>query len=378
MLTALGVSNAADAFWAQTMQRYEQRCHDIERPLLPPQELYQSPDALRERLNRLPRIEVWSVEHAHIDKAEALDEQPLPVATKDASVGQALRAFLADYAGRVLIAATSPGRREVLLELLATADLQPEVLPDFRSFFLSVPEVRDLREANRDSGNGVSGANDAAAFHVIASQGGSLPTFAITVAPLEDGFSLSVPPIAVLTERQLFPERVNPVRRSRRVGREPEAIIRDLGELSEGAPIVHEDHGVGRYRKLITMNVSGMPGEFVEIEYAKGDRLYVPVAQLHLISRYSGASPETAPLHSLGGEQWSKAKRKAAEKVRDVAAELLEIQARRQARAGLALRIDRMMYEPLQQVSHSKRLPISLQRLRRRCVICNPVSRWTG
>lgn len=189
MLTALGVSNAADAFWAQTMQRYEQRCHDIERPLLPPQELYQSPDALRERLNRLPRIEVWSVEHAHIDKAEALDEQPLPVATKDASVGQALRAFLADYAGRVLIAATSPGRREVLLELLATADLQPEVLPDFRSFFLSVPEVRDLREANRDSGNGVSGANDAAAFHVIASQGGSLPTFAITVAPLEDGFS---------------------------------------------------------------------------------------------------------------------------------------------------------------------------------------------
>ncbi|MCO5546458.1 transcription-repair coupling factor [Xylella fastidiosa] len=346
VLTAPGVSNAADTFWGQTMQRYEQRRHDIERPLLPPQELYQSPDALRERLNRLPRIEVWSAEHAHIDKAEVLDEQPLPVATKDVSVGQALRTFLADYAGRVLIAATSPGRREVLLELLATADLQPEVLPDFRSFFLSVPEVSDLGEANRDSGNGVSGSNDAAAFHVIASQGGSLPTFAITVAPLEDGFSLSVPPIAVLTERQLFPERVNLVRRSRRVGREPEAIIRDLGELSEGAPIVHEDHGVGRYRKLITMNVSGMPGEFVEIEYAKGDRLYVPVAQLHLISRYSGASPETAPLHSLGGEQWSKAKRKAAEKVRDVAAELLEIQARRQARAGLALRIDRTMYEP--------------------------------
>lgn len=135
MLTAPGVSNAADTFWGQTMQRYEQRRHDIERPLLPPQELYQSPDALRERLNRLPRIEVWSAEHAHIDKAEVLDEQPLPVATKDVSVGQALRTFLADYAGRVLIAATSPGRREVLLELLATADLQPEVLPDFRSFF---------------------------------------------------------------------------------------------------------------------------------------------------------------------------------------------------------------------------------------------------
>ena len=138
--------------------------------------------------------------------------------------------------------------------------------------------------------------------------------FAIAVAPLEDGFALDDPRIAVLTERQLFPERAGSTRRPRRAGREPEAIIRDLGELTEGAPIVHEDHGVGRYRGLIAMDVGGMPGEFLEIEYAKGDRLYVPVAQLHLISRYSGASAETAPLHSLGGEQWSKAKRKAAER----------------------------------------------------------------
>ncbi|RXD62891.1 CarD family transcriptional regulator, partial [Xanthomonas perforans] len=167
-----------------------------------------------------------------------------------------------------------------------------------------------------------------------------------TVAPLEDGFALDQPQIALLTERQLFPERANQPRRTRRVGREPEAIIRDLGELSEGAPIVHEDHGVGRYRGLIVLDAGGMPGEFLEIEYAKGDRLYVPVAQLHLISRYSGASAETAPLHSLGGEQWTRAKRKAAEKVRDVAAELLEIQARRRARAGLALQVDRAMYEP--------------------------------
>src|SRR3546814_9659372 len=90
----------------------------------------------------------------------------------------------------------------------------------------------------------------------------------------------------------------------------------------------------------------GQPGEYLEIEYAKGDRLYVLVAQLHLVSRYSGASPETAPLHSLGGEQWTKARRKAAEKVRDVAAELLDIQAKRQARAGLAIDVDRAMYEP--------------------------------
>src|SRR5690606_13388935 len=105
------------------------------------------------------------------------------------------------------------------------------------------------------------------------------------------------------------------------------------------------------------MDVGGMPGEFLEIEYAKGDRLYVPVAQLHLISRYSGASAETAPLHSLGGEQWTKAKRKAAEKVRDVAAELLEIQARRQARAGLAIDVDRGMYEPFAATFHFEETP---------------------
>ncbi len=172
------------------------------------------------------------------------------------------------------------------------------------------------------------------------------PRFCIAVAPLDNGFALDAPQIAILTERQLFPERAAQPRRRKRAGREPDAIVRDLGELSEGAPIVHEDHGVGRYRGLITLDAGGLPGEYLEIEYAKGDRLYVPVAQLHLINRYSGASPETAPLHSLGGEAWAKAKKKAAEKVRDVAAELLEIQAKRQARAGLALDVDRAMYEP--------------------------------
>ncbi|HEL3817852.1 TPA: transcription-repair coupling factor [Stenotrophomonas maltophilia] len=308
-----GAYEAAVAFWAQTSDRYEQRRHDVERPLLPPSALYLSPELLRERLNDAPRIEVWSADHARIADAHALGDQPLPplpVAAREAPAGDALKSFLGHYPGRVLIAADSPGRREALLEVLQAAELKPPVVADLPSFL----------------------AGDA--------------RFAIAVAPLEDGFALDDPRIAVLTERQLFPERAGSTRRTRRAGREPEAIIRDLGELTEGAPIVHEDHGVGRYRGLIAMDVGGMPGEFLEIEYAKGDRLYVPVAQLHLISRYSGASAETAPLHSLGGEQWSKAKRKAAEKVRDVAAELLEIQARRQARAGLALQVDRAMYEP--------------------------------
>ncbi|HBK45652.1 MAG TPA: transcription-repair coupling factor [Xanthomonadaceae bacterium] len=338
-LVAPGVSDAADAFWSQTQNRYEQRRHDVERPLLAPDELYQSPDALRERLNRLRRIEVWPADHANLDKATALGDQPLPplpVAAKDAPAGQALKSFLGHYPGRVLIAADSPGRREALLEVLAAAELQPAVLPDFAAFLPSSAGER------RPEGPRTEGSRT----DRLAPQGAGLPRFAIAVASLEDGFALDDPHIAVLTERQLFPERAGHARRPRRAGREPEAIIRDLGELTEGAPIVHEDHGVGRYRGLIAMDVGGMPGEFLEIEYAKGDRLYVPVAQLHLISRYSGASAETAPLHSLGGEQWTKAKRKAAEKVRDVAAELLEIQARRRARAGLALQVDRAMYEP--------------------------------
>ncbi|WP_206861137.1 transcription-repair coupling factor [Lysobacter changpingensis] len=309
-----GAMEAAGQFWTHTGERYEQRRHDLERPLLPPDALYLPPDTLRERLNAGARVEVCGEGHAQRERASALGDQPapaLPVAARDHAPADALKSFLSSYPGRVLIAADSPGRREALLEILQSGALKPDVVADFAAF-------------QREDG----------------------AKFAIAVAPLEDGFAITDPAFVVLTERQLFPERASQPRRRRRVGREPEAIIKDLGELTEGAPIVHEDHGVGRYRGLVTLEAGGMPAEYLEIEYAKGDRLYVPVAQLHLINRYSGASEETAPLHSLGGEQWTKAKRKAAEKVRDVAAELLEIQAKRQARAGLAIDVDRAVYEP--------------------------------
>ena len=317
-LLAAGVAEAADHFWKQTGERHEQRRHDIERPLLAPDALYLPPDALRERLNAGDRIEVCGPQHPRHAQAAALGDQPapeLPLVVKDAQPAAALKTFLASYPGRVLVAADTAGRREALLEVLQAADLRPEVLRDFQAFLAGAAK------------------------------------FTIAVAPLDDGFALDADaaggtPLAILTERQLFPERASQPRRRRRAGREPEAIIRDLGELSEGAPIVHEDHGVGRYRGLVTLEAGGQPGEYLDIEYAKGDRLYVPVAQLHLVSRYSGASPETAPLHNLGGEQWTKAKKKAADKVRDVAAELLDIQAKRRARAGLAIDVDRAMYEP--------------------------------
>jgi len=159
----------------------------------------------------------------------------------------------------------------------------------------------------------------------------------LTVAPLEQGLLLDEPRLAIISEAQLFGEQALQQRRRKAArSRDADAVIRDLTELNVGAPVVHEDNGVGRYLGMQTLSVGGLTTEFITIEYAGGDKLYVPVSSLHLISRYSGAAPEQAPLHKLGSEQWTRAKRRAAEKVRDVAAELLDIYARRAARKGFA------------------------------------------
>ena len=168
------------------------------------------------------------------------------------------------------------------------------------------------------------------------------------VGLLEDGFvSAGSQPgqtLTVLTEAQLLGRRTPTLRRERRGNRSPEAIISDLNDLTLGAPVVHEDYGVGRYQGLSRMSAGGVEAEFLAVAYAGGDKVYVPVAALHLISRYTGADPEHAPLHKLGGDQWARAKRKAAQKVRDVAAELLELYARREARKGWAMPLDEKLY----------------------------------
>jgi transcription-repair coupling factor (superfamily II helicase) len=309
-----GVPEAAAAFWAQASDRYQQRRHDLERPILPPQEIFLSPEQLRECFNQVPRIELCAPEHPQFAEAAGIGDLPAPVLpwmAKGEEPGAALRSFLDNYPGRVFLAADSAGRREALLELLAAGDLKPGLVAGWPAF------VAD-----------------------------ETTKFALAVAPLDEGFALQSPALAVLTERQLFPDRAEQSRRRRRAARDPDQILRDLSEIAIGAPIVHEDHGIGRYQGLVALDTGGVPGEFLCIEYARGDKLYVPVSQLMLVSRYSGASPELAPLHSLGGDAWEKAKRKAAEKVRDVAAELLDIQARRHARQGVALRVDRSLYEP--------------------------------
>ena len=311
-MLAEGALEAAEQFWQQTGERYDQRAHDIERPVLPPAELYLAPEQLREQLNKRLRVEIVPSGHEHAVDIGTQPAPELPLNRKGEEPGTSLRHFLSSYPGRVLIAADSAGRREALIETLAGAGLKPASIESWQNF--AAPDTTT--------------------------------PFAITTAALEQGFALTRPPLTVLTERELFGERVRTERKRRRgAERDPESIIRDLTELTIGAPIVHVDHGVGRYQGLISMDVGGMAGEFLTIEYAKGDKLYVPVAQLGLVSRYSGTAPELAPLHSLGGDAWERARRKAAEKVRDVAAELLAIYAQREARVGESLSIDRQMVE---------------------------------
>ncbi|MEO7067304.1 MAG: transcription-repair coupling factor [Rhodanobacter sp.] len=363
-----GASEASEQFWTQTAERYDQRAHDIERPVLPPAELYLSPDQLREQFNQRLRIEVVDAGHEHALAVGSLPAPDVPLNRKGEEPGASLKHFLASYPGRVLIAADSAGRREALLATLATANLAPQNVESWQDFLQ--PSGSDSPQADlfvgaasaaipltgADSSKSIAAeAAPTKASTVVsataqtgASPATAAPRFAITVAALDQGFALKKPAITVLTERELYGERVRTERdRKRRRGnvRDPESIIRDLTELSLGAPIVHVDHGVGRYHGLVSMDVGGMEGEFLTIEYAKGDKLYVPVTQLGLVSRYTGTAPELAPLHSLGGDAWGRARKKAAEKVRDVAAELLAIYAQRQARGGEAMPIDRQLVE---------------------------------
>jgi transcription-repair coupling factor (superfamily II helicase) len=302
-----GVNEQSSGFMADVEQRYEARRYDIERPLLPPRKLYLLPDELTAQLKlghsiRLSNHALATAAKGFADAVNFQTRLPPPVAfqARNKSPAAALRQFLAGPVKRVLFVAESAGRREMLLGALRDLEIRPRVMEGWQEFLSSKDAV------------------------------------ALCIAPMEQGLWLEDAGIALITETQLYGERVRQERRRRKVSQDPEQIVRNLTELHIGAPVVHEDHGVGRYLGLQTLEVGGMHTEFLALEYAKGDKLYVPVSSLHLISRYAGASPETAPLHRLGGDQWEKTKRKAAKQIRDVAAELLEIYARRAARQGVA------------------------------------------
>ncbi|HUG98540.1 MAG TPA: transcription-repair coupling factor [Gammaproteobacteria bacterium] len=290
---------ALEQAWAGVLERHGQLAHDIERPILDPEEVFASPPVLASRLAQFPTVRLAPFKQLG-DGADLGAAAPpaLKLNPRAPEPAAALLDFLLEFEGRVLFTAESPGRREVLRGLLAGRGIATTSVSGWPSF-LAGTEPRGL-----------------------------------AVAPLEDGLLLPAAGLAVIAETQLFGERARQRTRRRRGARDPEAVIRELADLHAGAPVVHAEYGVGRYLGLDTLEVQGRSGEFLTLEYAGGDKLYVPVQSLDLISRYTGASPESAPLHRLGGDQWQKARRRAAEKVRDVAVELLDLHARRAARQG--------------------------------------------
>ncbi len=307
------VHEASEKFSHEVAERHEQRSHDVERPILAPSRLFLATNELFSHLKSFPRIQLQHFEHQAMTGHHNFACSPPPPLSLDVRSQQpakALLEFLNQFKGRVLFAAESAGRREALLELLKGYDIRPQGCDNWQSFAESDTKL------------------------------------AITVAPLEHGLLLEEAKIAVIAEPQLFGHQVmQRRRRKRRGGTETENIIRDLAELRISSPVVHIDHGVGRYLGLQKINAGGMENEFLSLEYAGGDKLYVPVASLHLISRYSGSDPEHAPLHKLGSGQWEKAKHKAKEKIRDVAAELLAIYAKREAREGFKYEYDLAQYQ---------------------------------
>ncbi|MBS0422183.1 MAG: transcription-repair coupling factor [Proteobacteria bacterium] len=305
--------------WEGIEARYEDRRHDIERPVLAPTELFISPKDIDTRLAQFSSVTLntfkadtelpgsgadpvynFPTTAVHELRIDARAEHPFAP----------LDLFLNEFAGRVLIAADSPGRREVLQEMLRGHGYQIAPVQGWEEFTASAARL------------------------------------ALTVAPGLQGLTLTGPAIAIISEAQLFGQRARQEqRRRKRAASDPEAILRDLQDLNPGAPVVHQEYGVGRYVGLQVMEIAGQSGEFLVLEYMDGDRVYVPVHSLHLVTRYTGAAPESAPLHKLGTDQWARARRKAAEQVRDVAAELLDLYARRKAQQGVKLEVSEQEYQ---------------------------------
>ncbi|MFI8479264.1 transcription-repair coupling factor [Pseudomonas sp. NPDC078700] len=296
-----GIEKAAEQFWNDARNRYEERRVDPERPLLPPADIFLPVEDCFARLKNWPRVVVSQDDIEDGVGRLRFNAQALPDLAIQAKASEplaALRRFIEEYQGRILFCAESAGRREVLLELLARLKLKPKEVEGWPQFIAGKERL------------------------------------GITIAPLDNGLQLET--VALIAESPLFGQRVMQRRRREKTRDAGENVIKNLTELREGAPVVHIDHGVGRYQGLITLEIDGQNAEFLSLQYAEEAKLYVPVASLHLIARYTGSDDALAPLHRLGSEIWQKAKRKAAEQVRDVAAELLDIYARRAAREGYA------------------------------------------
>ncbi|MET7013698.1 transcription-repair coupling factor [Uliginosibacterium flavum] len=335
LVTHQDVPAAIEAFWAEARNRYKLMSGDRARPLLAPEQLFLPAEAFFVAAKELPRMAISApgeaAERPPLPPAgEGLGERasgdtapspgpaghPLPQAGEGMSTPTAplpdlsverkatdplhrLKHFLANFPWRVLLLAESAGRAQTISDYFAEYELRPAASADLAGFMASDAKL------------------------------------ALAVGPLNAGFVLPSANIAILTENELYASQVRPRGRGRDARKSSvEGFLKDLSELKIGDPVVHSSHGIGRYHGLVHMDLGEGDTEFLHLEYAEDTKLYVPVSQLHLITRYAGADPETIGLHKLGSGQWEKAKRKAAQQVRDTAVELLALYAKRAARPG--------------------------------------------
>ena len=300
-----------ERFYQDAKQRYEQRKVDPMRPLLPPEKLWLNVDEVNRRLKSYPRITFKAEKVRSSVRQKNLPVAALPEVTIQSQqkepLGQ-LRQFIEHFKGNVLFSVETEGRRETLLDLLSPLKLKPK-------------QIQSLEQAKNEK-------------------------FGLLVSSLEQGFIIEQSlPVAIIGEANLLGERVQQRSRDKRKTINPDTLVRNLAELKIGQPVVHLDHGVGRYGGLVTLDTGGIKAEYLLLNYANESKLYVPVTSLHLISRYVGGSDESAPLHKLGNEAWAKSRQKAAEKIRDVAAELLDVYAQREAKKGFAFKYDREEFQ---------------------------------
>ena len=296
-------------FAQDTRSRYQFLKSDRERPVLAPEQLFLDEESFFTHLKSFARVALAS-DQVHPDFYPAPD---VAIARRADDPVASLRALLDRKESRIVLCTDSAGRRETLLQMLEQFAIAPDSASETLQEFLD-----------------------------------SESHFALVVAPLSNGFGVADATLTLLTENDLYPSQARPTRRGRRAqerSTDVEAMVRDLSELREGDPVVHAQHGIGRYCGLLEMDLGEGPMEFLHLEYAKASTLYVPVAHLHVIARYSGSDPEHAPLHHLGSGQWDKARRKAAKQVRDAAAELLALYAQREAREGYRFKLPASDYQ---------------------------------
>ncbi|MBI1887319.1 MAG: transcription-repair coupling factor [Nitrosomonadales bacterium] len=316
------VDSAIRQFTQDAASRYNLLRGDPQRPLLEPHELFLGAEQFFIRVKNFARLDILpsatgggGAGNEGEDNSRNLTlcpTAPLPdiAVNRRADIPtQAFQHFLHDYRGRVLLLADSLGRREIMAEYLQGYGLNPALCDDYAGFLAAKEK------------------------------------FMLSVAAVGNGFILTEENLAVVTESELYAQQ--PRSRASRAARKSnvEGMLRDLSELKPGDPVVHEQHGIARYQGLMNLDLGEGENEFLLLEYAGNDKLYVPVSQLHVISRYSGGAPETAPLHKLGSGAWDKAKRRAMQQVRDTAAELLNLYAQRATRKGHAFKLNHHDYE---------------------------------